>query len=177
MINNNFGQFAVAPILSQMRAQIAYAVNDCHEIGFWTALRMSGDTVNVGGPLSFRGVDQFNFFWHQKFSFGADGVTWVGIPDHTKLGGNGSLGAYIFGGTLTAPLSPRWSAYTDLQYMAPSAHTGAAAANQETFFIGIGLIFYPGGNSRTESVVDKSWMPYMPVGNNGTFMVDTNRTF
>jgi len=177
MINNNFGQYAVAPNLSQLRAQIAYAVNDCHEIGFWTALRMSSDTFNVGGPLSFRGVDQFNFFWHHKFDFGGDGWTWMGIPDNTKLGGNGNLGGYIFGGTLTAPLSPRWSTYTDLQYMAPSARVGASGADQETYFIGIGLIYYPGANARCNSLVDKTWMPYMPVGNNGSFMVDTNRTF
>jgi hypothetical protein len=177
MINDNFSQFAVAPYLSQMRAQLAYAVNDRHEIGFWTSLRVSGQTLNVAGPLTFRPVDQFNFFWHHKFAFGGDGWTWIGFPDHTKLGGNGSLGGYIWGGTLTAPLSPCWAAYTDLQYMAPSARIGAAGAIEESFFIGIGLVYYPGGNSRTSSVVGSSWAPYIPVGNNGTFMVDTNRTF
>src|SRR5207244_1448876 len=82
MFNDHFGQYAVAPILGQVRAQLAFAFNDQHEFGFWTALRLVHDTKNVGGvPLDFRGVDQFNLFWRHKFAFGADGWTWIGFPD------------------------------------------------------------------------------------------------
>lgn len=178
MVNGNFGQFAVSPFLSQLRGQISYALNDSHEVGFWTALRMSGDNRNINGPLSFRPVDQFNFFWHHKFSFGADGWTWIGFPDFTKLGStHGSLGNYIFGGTLVAPLSRHFGVYTDLQYMAPDAHIGPVAASRETFFVSLGLILYPGGHSPSASVKSPGWLPFLPVGNNGSFLVDTNRTF
>jgi hypothetical protein len=176
MFNDNFGQFAVSPFLGQVRGQIALALNDRHEIGFWTALRVV-DSSKDGGALQYRGVDQFNFFWHHKFTFGADGVSWIGFPDPTKLGGSGSLGNYIFGGTLNIPLSPWFGAYTDLQYMPSSATIGATAANSESFYIGLGLMFYPGRNALNTNVAGQCWTPYIPVANNGTFMVDTNRTF
>jgi hypothetical protein len=177
MFNENFGQFAVSPFLGQIRAQIAYCWDERHELGFWAAVRTNEAHRDVAGPLNFRGVDQFNFFWHHKFDFGGDSWAWMGFPDSSKLGGNGSLGGYIWGGTLTVPLSPRWGAYTDLQYMAPSAHTSAVASMEETFYLGVGVLFYPGRNSRQETVMGQRWMPYMPVANNGLFMVDTNRTF
>jgi hypothetical protein len=177
MFNADFGQYAVSPFLSQLRYQIAYALNAQHEVGVWGTNRLSGDTFNLGGPLSYRAVDQINLFWHHRFAFGGDGWTWVGVPDHTKLGGSGSLGAYTFGGTLTAPLSPCFAAFTSLQYMAPSARTGTAAAMEETFYVTLGVTFYPYANSRASNVSGNCWMPYMPVANNGTFLVDTNRTF
>jgi hypothetical protein len=177
MFNDNFGQFAASPFLGQLRYQVAYALNDQHEFGMWGTARVVDETQNVLGPLSFRGVDQFNFFWHHRFAFGGDGMSWIGFPDHTKLGGNGSLGNYTFGGTLTAPLSPAWAAMMDLQYMPPTAHIGSTAAKEESFYVAIGVILFPGGNSRIANVGGSRWRPYLPVANNGSFMVDTNRTF
>ena len=177
MFIDNFGQYGASPFLGQLRYQVAYALNDQHEFGMWGTVRMVGDSQDILGPLSFRAVDQFNFFWHHKFAFGADATSWIGVPDHTKLGGNGSLGDYIFGGTLTAPLSPAWAVYMDLQYMRPSARIGSTAAQEEAFNLGIGLMFYPGRNSRTANVSGSRWRPYLPVANNGSFMIDTNRSF
>jgi len=48
---------------------------------------------------------------------------------------------------------------------------------QETFFISIGIAFYHGCNSRTDSVSGQRWLPYLPVANNGSFIVDMNKTF
>lgn len=173
MINAYFGQFANSPYLGQLRAQIAYRWDDQHELGFWTAIR----TNQTHGDVSYRAVDQFNFFYHHKFAFGGDAWTWVGFPDASKLGGNGSLGSYIWGGTLTVPLSPCWGAYTDIVYMAPSAHTSVIGSMEETFILSVGVAFYPGRNSFQPTVTGQRWMPYLPVANNSVFMVDTNRTF
>jgi hypothetical protein len=177
MINAYFGQFAVSPFLQQVRLQIAYCWDVQHEFGFWTALRLNEAHRDVAGPLNFRAVDQFNFYWHHKFAFGGDSWAWIGFPDNSKLGGSGSLGSYVWGGTLTVPLSPCWGAYTDIVYMAPSSRTGVMGSMEETFYVGVGVTFYPGRNSRQETVMGQRWMPYLPVANNGTFLVDTNRTF
>jgi hypothetical protein len=178
MFNTNFGQYAVSPFLAQVRAQIAYALNEQHEIGFWAAVRSTNATAEAGGQaLAYRAVDQYTLFYHHRFLYGGDGVTWFGIPDHSKLGGTGSLGQYTFGGTLTAPLSPRFGAFTSMQYMAPSSRTGAAAAVEEAFYITLGIAFYPYANSRYKNVAGDCWMPYMPVATDGTFLVDTNHTF
>jgi hypothetical protein len=178
MFNTNFGQYAVSPFLSQMRAQIAYALNEQHEIGFWAAMRTNTASAAAGGQaLEYRAINQYTLFYHHRFLYGGDGVTWIGIPEHAKLGGTGSLGQYTFGGTLTAPLSPRFGAYTSMQYMAPSSRTGAAASIEEAFFITLGVTFYPYANSRFKNVAGDCWMPYMPVATDGTFLVDTNHTF
>jgi len=66
---------------------------------------------------------------------------------------------------------------TTAHYMPPTARIGAVALMQETFFISIGIAFYHGCNSRTDSVSGQRWLPYLPVANNGSFIVDMNKTF
>ena len=41
----------------------------------------------------------------------------------------------------------------------------------------VGLNFYPARNARSTTVAGRAWMPYMPVANNGSFLVDSNQTF
>ena len=55
--------------------------------------------------------------------------------------------------------------------MRPTARAGSAASIEDAYSIGFGLTFYPGGNARTRTVAGNCWMPYLPVANNGTFLV------
>lgn len=176
-VNSNFGQYAANPLLTQARGQIAYRLNEKHELGVWASVHATQDTVYVDGPLTFRAVDQINVFWHHKFDWGADGWTSFGIPDSSRLNGQGSLGSYQFGANLLIPVGPKWAAYADLQYMVPSARAGAAGASEDSFYIGFGIMFYPGSNSRSQTMSAKSWLPWLPVANNGSFIVDSNRSF
>lgn len=61
--------------------------------------------------------------------------------------------------------------------MAPSSRSGAAGSIEETFYVSVGVTFYPYANSRFNNVAGDCWMPYMPVATDGTFLVDTNHTF
>jgi hypothetical protein len=178
MFNDNFGQYALNPTLSQWRGQIGYVTSAANEFGVWGTLRGMGDSRMVPGegPTSFRAIDQLNFFWHHKWGFrGADTSLWVGVPQRTRLTGDASLGDYLVGVSASLPLNDRIAVYNLLTYMHPSAHPGPVGADEDAWNFTIGLAFYPARNARTNTVAGQCWTPQMPVANNGYFLVDTNR--
>jgi hypothetical protein len=192
MINHNFGVWAQSPFLSQFRGQVAYALSASNEIGVWGTIRDHGSTQTTGGvPVSYRAYDQGNLFWHHKYACGgADSWLYVGMPQRNRLGqndaapggGTGSLGSFIVGGNVIVPITNYCSLYSNAMYMKPSARAGVNfagvdAASQEFWNISFGIAFYPGASARSSTVAGRKWMPYMPVANNGSFMVDTNNTF
>jgi hypothetical protein len=61
--------------------------------------------------------------------------------------------------------------------MHPSARPGPPGSNDEAWCSATGLAFYFGGAARTSTLGGQCWMPQMPVANNGTFLVDTSRTY
>jgi hypothetical protein len=176
-INNNFGTLSQEPTLSQFRAQVAYATSAKNEFGIWAAWHDRAYTADIAGArqLNYRSVNQTNFFWHRKWCYGgADSWMWLGFPNRSRIDGNlgGTLGEIIAGGMMNVPVNDRISMYTNLQYMKPSARGGVPGAREDFFSLGVGLAFYPGCTARTRTVAGRSWMPMMPVANNGTFMVD-----
>ncbi len=86
--------------------------------------------------------------------------------------GPGSLGQSIIGTSFHVPVTDAMGVYTTGTYMRPSAGPGAAGAGEETWNLGMGLTWFPGRNAASPSVAGDSNMPYMPVANNGTFLVD-----
>lgn len=128
MINDNYGEFAENPTLSQVRMQIGYDWSDRTEIGLWGAFRVLDDSRFVGngfGIDTWRPVDQLSFYWNHLWgSGGADSFVWFGIPERDRLGGNGSLGDYFVGAITTAPLNDRLSLYAQVTYMHQSACLG-----------------------------------------------------
>jgi hypothetical protein len=58
--------------------------------------------------------------------------------------------------------------------MRPCASAGEGGALDAAYSICCGLTFYPGGNARTRTVAGNCWMPYLPVANNGTFLMDSS---
>ncbi len=180
MFNDNYGVFAENPTLSQWRGQLGYAFDAWNEIGLWGTWRARGDERNVAnfGPTSWRTVNQLSVFLHHKWGLGgADTSLWVGIPEHHRLGGSGSLGDLLIGLSGSVPISDRLALFSLVTYMHPSADAGAIAFDEEAWNFTIGLSFYPGRNARSNTVAGQCWMPLLPVANNGYFLTDTNRTF
>ncbi len=100
MITSNFGQYAENPTLAQWRGQVAYATSAANEYGLWGTLhdRSSNRYVPGEGPTSWRALDQLNLFWHHKWTpRGADTSIWVGVPQRSRLTGDGSLGDWLAG--------------------------------------------------------------------------------
>ncbi len=177
MLNNNFGEYSQNPSLSQIRAQLGYALTPSNEIGLWGACRVLSDThfVSGVGSTTWRPIDQLNLYWHHKWELaGADTSVWIGLPERDRLGGSGSLGEYIAGASANVPLSNWFAVYALVTYMHPSAGPGGEGSTEDEWSFAIGLAFYPGRNARSNTVAGQCWMPLMPVANNSYFFVDTN---
>jgi hypothetical protein len=179
MLANNFGVFANEPYLAQVRYQLAYALSPRNELGFWGTqeLNHSSQSFNTFfGPfiVTTRAVNQFNLFWRHKFDFGADGSLYVGAPTNDRVGLPGTLGNFIIGGTFNIPINDRLAVYTNVAYMNPTASVppSDSADMEDAVNVSVGLAWYPGRNAQSRTVAGRTWMPYMPVANNGTFFVD-----
>jgi hypothetical protein len=184
MITSAYGDFAQSPYLGQWRGQVGFALNTYNEVGVGGSLRdRTADKFDANGvAVDYRAINQVSLFWHHTFCSGANSWLSFGIPERTTFpnadgSSNGSLGEFTLGANLLVPIAQRWALYADAMYMRPSATASAVAAIEDEYSIGFGVVFYPGGNSRTRNVAGNCWMPYLPVANNGTFLVDSNREF
>jgi hypothetical protein len=179
MINSNFGVFGLNPTLSQLRAQVGYTLSDSNEIGLWGSIGVLGDNRDVPsfGDTRWEAVNQLSMYWRHKWEYGADTLIWFGVPEQSRLTGDGTLGDYFVGARADAPLNDRFAAYSLVTYMHPSAHIGPAAARDDEWSFIVGIAFYPGRDSRSPTVHGFAWQPLVPVATNGTFLVDTTNWY
>lgn len=179
MFNDQWGQYGTNPTLGQWRGQIEYAVSGCNSFGVWGCARDLGsvDAAERNQVVTTRAITQANIFWHHKFCSGADSFVWMGIPDHGRLNGDGSLIDWTIGTSVTVPLSERLALYANGAYFRPSAAAGASASVDGGYDVGMGVVWYFGGGARSHAINGKCANAYMPVANNTTFLVDQNRTF
>ncbi len=61
--------------------------------------------------------------------------------------------------------------------MHPSSSPGPSAASDETWDFSVGLNIYPKRRAKTGSVAGEQIMPLLPIANNGSFLVDTDKTY
>ena len=183
MYNSNWGLYAVGPSLGQWRGQVEWAFNNCNAVGVMGTLwdRQASQALPTVGATTLtinnRPVDQLAFFWHHKFAKGADSRLWVGLmPNRERLNGDGTLYDSSIGGDFTVPLTSGMALYANFQYVHPSASAGPAGSIENSYNVGMGLVFYPGRNARSRNINGGCWMPYMPVANNSTFLVDQATT-
>ncbi len=112
MVNNNYGQYALSPTLSQWRGQLEWSLSGRNSLGVWGAVH---DRTYIGdrpdNHNQFRGISQINLFWHHKYQMGADGWLYVGVPASKRLAGSGLVGAAIIGGAVQVPLTERLGLY------------------------------------------------------------------
>jgi len=180
MFNSNYGEFAQNPTLSQWRGQAGYALGAFNEVGLWGTWRARGDTRDVPGfgSVSWRPINQLNVYARHKWGIaGPETALWLGVPEHDRLAGGGSLGDWIVGLLGNFPLSDRLAVYSLVTYMHQSASAGGIAATEDAWNFTVGLSFYPAANARWNTVAGQCWTPMLPVANNGYFLVDTNRIF
>jgi hypothetical protein len=165
MDDNNYGVGGDELTLSQIRAQLGYAINECNEIGVWTAFRATDDEWDVvpGATIDVRPVNQLNFFWHHNWEFGADTTAYFGVAD--------GLSDATFGLIGNAPLSQRVALFGGFNYYIPSAGPGPGGATEEFWNVSFGIAFYPGAKAVNPTVSGHRGLPLLDVANNGTFQV------
>jgi len=179
-VNANYGVFAQNPVLSQLRAQLGYATSASNEFGVWGTAHVLSSTRDVTGfgPTTWRTINQVSGYWHHKwYAGGPDTWVSVGLPSYDRLSGGGSIGDYLVSATSSCPLSDAVSIYSSVTYMHQSAAPGPAGANDEAWNFTVGISIYPFRNARSSTVAGQRWMPLLPVANNGSFLVDTNKSF
>ncbi|HET6882601.1 MAG TPA: DUF6666 family protein [Pirellulales bacterium] len=174
MINNNYSQYALSPTISQWRGQIEWAASGVNSFGVWGTFR---DRSYIGdrpdNHNQFRTISQIDAFWHHKYAFGGDTWLRIGMPLSKRLASNALAGSAIIGATAQVPLNQQLAIYANAMYMAPNVAAGPQGPTREDYNVSMGLAWYPGRVARTPTVSGACWMPYMPLGNNGNFLVDT----
>ena len=180
MFNSTYGIFGQNPTLSQMRGQLGYAVSASNEFGIWGTAHVLSSTINVPhfGPTKWQSVNQLSGYWHHKWHDGGPD-TWIsiGVPSMDRLHGGGSLGDYLVSATASCPFSDVVSLYSTVTYLHQSAGSGGDSSNDEAWNFSIGINIYPGRNARSSTVAGQTWMPLLPVANNGSFLVDTSKKY
>jgi hypothetical protein len=179
MANSNFGTLAQDPYLGQWRAQVGYALSGKNEIGVWAAWREHSSireyfTPNL--PITYQPIGQFNAYWHHKFcENGADSWLWMGFPSQTRLNTafGGALLDLTFGAAVQTPLTDNLALSANFQYAKAASTPGVLGSLEDAFDVSVALVYYP-GSARSRTVAGRSWIPLLPVANNGSFLVDRN---
>jgi hypothetical protein len=182
MFNEEWGEYGAHPTLGQWRGQIEYAFSGCNAVGLWGCKRdLSAQQMFVIGEadmtLTNRAISQANLFWHHKFCSGADSYLYLGIPDHGRLDGDGSLIDWTVGAGVQVPLTCRLALYANGAYFHPSASAGFGAAIESGYDISMGVVWHFGGNACSHAINGNCADPYMSVANNSNFLVEQNHPF
>lgn len=172
MFNKNFGLFAVDPSLDQIRGQVGYLFNGGNELGVWATYGIrTAHEHSQQIPLRFRGISQVNLFWVHYFDTCGYLMFWAGTPYRRGLlYTSGRPGTYTFGLQFSVPVSQSFSIEGHGSYMGARGGSGVTPSKNYGANLYLGLT-YSFGKRR----VMKS--PYMTLGNNSNFMVDTNQNF
>lgn len=170
MLNKNFGVFAVNPFFDQIRGQLGYLIQGGNEVGLWAAYGIqTSHQESQEIPLQFRGISQVNLFWCHYFKNHGYTMLWAGTPYRRGLlYTSGRPGNYIFGLQFSVPMTHCLSIEGHGAYMGPVGGSGITPASNYASNLSLGLTYSFGKRKIKQS-------PYMTLGNNSNFMVDTNQ--
>ena len=169
--------------VEQMRGELSW-VDPCgHEIGFRFAANTSHDNLQEGdygdsngfyffdsAPTQIRTTEYYAFFYRFTHPCGGDGQL---------FGGWSEDGDGLLGGDTTVPITDNWAVRGAFSYLIPdedsqtysqSYSSYQAGHEQESWNIGISLVWYPGCNSRQGRC--NPYRPLFNVANNGTLFID-----
>ncbi len=169
MLNVNYGEFALHPYLSQVRSQFGYSIKS-NEIGIWgTIFTNNAHAEAAEVPVTFRAISQVNLFYCHYFKNYAYAMLWAGVPYIRALMYNtGVPGTFIIGARFSAPLTSYLSINGHAGYMgARHSHMSNGFRNYASN-VCIGLTYTFGRRQKQHT-------PYMSLGDNTNFFVDTNQ--
>ena len=156
--------------LTQIRGELSWVFPCSHEWGFWFNRHVRDETITTQvGPVGtvatvneqWEATDVYAFFYRYRAE---------GIGGQAKLyGGFTGESDGIDGFDMRMPISERWDVDGGFAYLVPQESTGNRGHEQESWNVGINLIYYPG--CRTSCDGDY-YRPLFDVADNGTFFVD-----
>ncbi|MEO2008546.1 MAG: DUF6666 family protein [Pirellulaceae bacterium] len=150
--------------LVQLRGELSWVYPNCHEIGsFFTAATQTDQVVSIinGAPVpeTFEGTDQYAFFYRRLNDLG----NWRLFAGFTSESDG------LLGGDFQWAANECWALEGGFSYLIPEESTAAGGFVEESWNVGLGLVWYPG--SRCSSGQDY-YRPLFNVADNGSFFMD-----
>jgi len=142
----------------QLRYEIGLKGPEGREIGFWGASATNNKPVD---GINFESVGQYCAFVRRHFRDGGSARIWGG-------GTNDREG--LVGADFAAPLSARWSIQGGFNYLIPDATEGPLGASQESWNVGLGLVWHLGCVGKNSA--NNPFAPMFPVADNGWMFID-----
>ena len=142
----------------QIRWEASLKSPQGRELGFWSAIH-TNDTPILG--LTYQTVDQYAFFYRWNFGKGCESRLWGGFTGDEEG---------IFGGEFIAPLNDRLSVQSGFNYLITDFKTSPQAVREESWNIGINLVWHRGCTARRGS--HSPYRPLFAVADNGWMFVD-----
>jgi len=144
--------------LNQIRGEIALVNGRGREIGFWFAAGTGRDDQDQSIWIP---TDQFAFFYRWHFCDQGEARLWGGFTGNSDG---------LFGGDARWVLGRSVSLVGSFNYLIPEESAGIAGATNESWNLGVNLVWTLGGRARASLV--SPYRPLMGVADNGTFMVE-----
>ena len=144
--------------LHQLRYEISLKSPQGREIGFF-GTNSTNDALSMG--TLYETVDQYAVFLRWVFGNGYESRLW---------GGATGDGEGLFGGEFYAPLSSRWAVQSGFNYLIPDEDDGLAGVSEESWNIGINLVWHLGKTARRGC--RSPYRPMFAVADNGWMFVD-----
>ena len=144
--------------LQQIRSEFSLKSPRGHEIGFWSA---ASTNSSMSGGVTYETVNQYAAFYRRNFGNSCEARFWGGGTDDSEA---------IVGAEFSAPLSDRWSVRSAFNYLITDNANGPAAVQEESWNIGISMVWHLGRNAR--SGCRSPFRPLFSVADNGWMFVD-----
>ncbi len=144
--------------LHQLRYEVSLKSPRGREVGFF-GTTSTNDALAAG--VLYETVDQYALFYRWAFGNGYESRLW---------GGATGDGEGLFGGEFYAPLSNRWSVQSGFNYLITDAADGLAGVSEESWNIGINLVWHLGQTAKRGC--RSPYRPMFAVADNGWMFVD-----
>ena len=155
--------------MSQWRVKLAWEASPFDELGLWASIPNDGETVlldNGGGRFTaerFKPIAQGNLYHRHCWDNGATTTTWIGIAEEP--------GQFVFGADARLPLTARWAAISNFNYILPSA-SGVPGQDEEMWNLSFGIeLTLGGGGCGGNHCVSGQNGPLFRLADNGSFAV------
>jgi hypothetical protein len=149
--------------ISQIRGEISYLANGGHEVGFWGTTSNNTVVVNSNNLRIQQTLETTNiyaFFYRYNLCNGSQGRFWAGGAG-TRQG--------IVGADFRVPVTNRWDLTGRFNYIIPNAPAGLQGLQQETWGMGVNLVWYPG--RARHGIHNGPYRPLFNVADNSTLMI------
>jgi hypothetical protein len=152
-------EYYVDMTLQQIRGELSFVGPCMREFGFMFAAATEDDTEIFFNTVEiWEATDQYAFFYRSPLCNGGQFRVWAGWTGNSDA---------LLGGDLSLPITDCLALATNVNYLIPDEN-GVASISQESWNVGINLVWYPRGGARCPSAC----RPLFNVADNGSLMID-----